>query len=209
MTFSSPFLSVKRVYELLVGKGKQRGLIHNHLLLHTLFIHPPMELPQSIRCGPCSFYHRSQLCPGDVGINGQQACEGGKAAVGSGDDMFAPNDGSIAFQALSDQFRVLDKIGGGIEYAWNDNLIFRQPDLLKYLPLMLMVRIGPFKGDGNGTRLQHLTDDLLEWHIAVMRTFVVPPTEMEPQMIRRDISDRMVQGLQVQAEQGHICFVSA
>ena len=40
MTFSSPFLSVKRVYELLVGKGKQRGLIHNHLLPHTLFIPP-------------------------------------------------------------------------------------------------------------------------------------------------------------------------
>src|SRR6266566_3159849 len=170
---------------------------------------PLMELPQSISCGPCSFDHRSQLCPGDVGINCQQACEGGKAAVGSGDDIFSPNYRSIAFQALSDQFRVLDKIGGGIEHTWNDDLALRQPDLLKDLPLMLMARIGPFKGDCNGTCLQHLTDDLLEWHIAVMRTFVVPPTEMEPQTTRRDISDRMVECLKVQVEKGHIRFVSA
>src|SRR6266567_166560 len=158
---------------------------------------PLMELPQSISCGPCSFDHRSKLCPGDVGINCQQACEGCKAAVGSGYDMFAPNDGSIAFQALRDQFRVLDKIGGGIEHAWNDDLAFWQSDLLKYLPLMLMARVGSFKGDCNGTCLQHLTDDRLEWHIAVMRTFIVPPTEMESQTIRWDISDRVVQCLKV------------
>src|SRR5215831_469217 len=106
-----------------------------------------IELPQSICCDLRSFDHRSQLCPGDVGINCQQACEGCKPAVGSGDDLFAPNNGSIAFQALGDQFRVLDKIGGGIEHAWNDDLALRQPDLLKDLPLMLMARIGPFKGD--------------------------------------------------------------
>src|SRR6266487_3364906 len=175
----------------------------------TTFSYTPIiELPQAIRCGPCSFDHRSQLCPGDVGINCQQACEGGKAAVGSGDDMFAPNYGSIAFQALRDQFRVLDKIGGGIEHTWNDDFAFRQPDLLKDLPLMLMARIGPFKGDGTGTCLQHLPDESLEWNIAVMRTFVVPPTEMEPQTIRRDISDRMVQCLKVQVEQGRIRFVN-
>ncbi len=39
--FPIPFLSVKRVYEILVGKGRQRGLIHNHLLTNKLFMHPP------------------------------------------------------------------------------------------------------------------------------------------------------------------------
>ncbi len=101
-------IHLPQVYEILVGKGRQRGLIHNHVLPNKIFIHPGagscpiIELPQSIRCVPRSFDHRSQLCPGDVGINCQQACEGCKAAVGSGDDIFAPNDGSIAFQALSD-----------------------------------------------------------------------------------------------------------
>src|SRR5439155_24062807 len=33
---------VKRVYEIRVGKGRQRGLIHNHLLTNKLFIHPKL-----------------------------------------------------------------------------------------------------------------------------------------------------------------------
>jgi hypothetical protein len=53
---------------------------------------PIMELPQAIRCAPRSFDHWSQPRPGDVGITWKPACEGGKAVVADGDDLFAPNE---------------------------------------------------------------------------------------------------------------------
>src|SRR5262249_30384007 len=97
------------------------------------------------------------------------------AAVGSGDDVFTPHHGSIALQALRDKLGMLDKIGGGVEYTWNDSLSFRQLDLLKYLPFMFMTRVGSFKGNSNRARFQHFINDVPQWNIAVMRSFVVSP----------------------------------
>jgi hypothetical protein len=96
--------------------------------VQAVFPTPPASsrgLPESIRGDLRSLDHGCELRPGNVWVNRECAGEGGEAAVGPGDDVLPPNHGCIALDALGNQFGMLDEVRGRVQYARNDDLLFR------------------------------------------------------------------------------------
>jgi hypothetical protein len=59
----------------------------------------------------------AQLGPGDLRMDAAA-----QAAVGAGDDVFLADDSSERDQAIGDQFRVLDELGGVPDNTRNQDL---------------------------------------------------------------------------------------
>ena len=79
---------------------------------------------------------RLELRPGDLRMDAAA-----QPAIGRGDDPLPADEIGKAQDALGDQLRVLDHVGGVADDAGQDQLVVGQLDLLPDLPLMLVADI--------------------------------------------------------------------
>ena len=103
----------------------------------------------------------------------------------------------IAHQALRDQFRMLDKIGGGVEHSRNEHLIVGQFDIAKDGPLMFVARIGPFQRNGLWPGFEHNAQNVFEGNITMVGAFIVAPAQVEPHAVWRQITQGMIEGFNI------------
>src|SRR3984885_9837251 len=79
---------------------------------------------------------RFELSPHDRRVNAMDEWALCEAAIRSPDHVVAANQLGKTDQALSDQFGVLNHIGGVSDHARNELFAFRQLDVLPDAPLM-------------------------------------------------------------------------
>src|SRR5437762_9955478 len=84
---------------------------------------PPSGLSPELSGGePRALRHRRELQPRDARMRVIESHRrGGEAAVGAGDDVFAPDDPGEADDPLGDQLRVLHEVGGVTDDTRNED----------------------------------------------------------------------------------------
>ena len=117
---------------------------------------------------------------------------GGKAAVGSGDDVFASDQFRKPQDPFGDQFRVLHQVGGVADHARYEDLPLGELDLLEDMIFVLVPRIRRFERIGAGVDLQNDVDDVLQVHFMDARTDIDAVAGMEADLLRRDAADRII-----------------
>ena len=118
-----------------------------------------------------------------------------ETAVGAGDDIFPSDQAGETHDALSDQFGVLNDVGGVAHDAGNENLPFGQFDILPDTPLMLVARVGRFDQVGAGMDLQQQVDDLQERQVGGVRSMPAAPADMITYPLGRNAFERVVERL--------------
>lgn len=98
-----------------------------------------------------------------------------EAAIGTRDDILATDDRGIAQDAVGDQGRVFDKVGGMADDTRHQHLAGRQLRLLPHAPLVLVPHIGGFEGIGLRLDLKDEVDDVLERQVVGMRPVPTAP----------------------------------
>jgi hypothetical protein len=73
--------------------------------------------PQLLAGDACALSEGPELRPGDRRHHGGRPGEGREAAVDAFDDVLAPHQLGIAYDALGDELRVLDEVGGRVDDA--------------------------------------------------------------------------------------------
>src|ERR687897_2837810 len=111
-----------------------------------------MRLPELLRSQAGALGEAGELGPDDVGVDGRLADPRTKAAVGSGDDVVAPDQPRVAADALGHQLGVLDEVGGRVDHPGDEYLAGWQLQVFEDLPFMGVPGIGRFEGDSVGTR---------------------------------------------------------
>ena len=76
-----------------------------------------------------------------------------EAAVRAGNDVLATYQLCETRDALCHELWVLDDVGSVTDYPGNQNLSWRQLNLLPHAPLVLVTRIGGFNQIGSGADL--------------------------------------------------------
>ena len=71
-----------------------------------------------------------------------------KAAIRAGNDVLAADDRGVAQNAVGNELRVFDKVGGMADDTWHKHLARGQLRLLPHPPLMLVPHIGGLEGIG-------------------------------------------------------------
>ena len=92
-----------------------------------------------------------------------------EAAIGAGDDVLAADDRGVAQDAVGDQLRVLDEVGGMADDTRHQHLTRRQSGVLPHPPFMLVPHIGGLEGIGLRLHLEDQIDDVLERQIMGVR----------------------------------------
>ena len=83
----------------------------------------------------------------------------GKAAIGSGQEIFPPCQASNTHDAFSDKLGMFDHVGGVADDARDEHLARGRLHILPHLPVVLVTRIG---GLGHVGTDMHLEDDVGE-----------------------------------------------
>ena len=64
-----------------------------------------------------------------------------EAAIRASNDVFAADNRGVPQNAISDELRVFDKVGGMADDTWHQHLAGRQLCLLQHAPLMLVSHV--------------------------------------------------------------------
>ena len=155
------------------GSERVRGSMDNtevfRVMVEALGL-GPRRSPQLARRQAGPLAERGKLHPHDLGVDLDAAGKGAEAAVGAGDDVLAADHLGVLHDAVGDELRMLDEVRGGIDHAGDDGLAVRQLDVLPHLPLVAVARIGAGERHRHRLGLQDDVDDVLQRHVAVMRT---------------------------------------
>src|SRR5437660_8295910 len=93
--------------------------------------------PEGGRRQTSAFSHGVQLGPDNLRFDLiRRPGKGTKAAISPGNDVLLAHDLGIAYQPLRHQLRVLDKVGGGVQHAGDEDLLFRQLDVPEHGPFV-------------------------------------------------------------------------
>src|SRR6266496_5699046 len=111
---------------------------------------------------------------------------GGKAAVGSGDDVLAPDDLGEPHDSFGDQFRVLHQVGGVADHSRYEDLPGGQLDPLEDMVFVFVPRVGRFERIGAGVDFQNDVDDVLQIHFVNARTDIDRVAGMKADLLGRD-----------------------
>jgi len=84
-----------------------------------------------------------------------------EAAIRTGNNVLAAGNRSVAQDSVSNELRVLDKVGSMADDAWHQHLACRQLCLLPYAPLMLVPHVGSLEGIGLRLHLEDQVDDVV------------------------------------------------
>ena len=71
-----------------------------------------------------------------------------EAAIRASNDVFAADNRGVPQNAISDELRVFDKVGGTADDTWHQHLAWRQLRLLPHAPLMLVAHVAGLEGIG-------------------------------------------------------------
>ena len=85
-----------------------------------------------------------------------------EAAIRAGNHILTADDRRVPQDAVSDELRVFDKVGGMADDAGHQHLARRQLCLLPHAPLMLVPHVGGLEGIGLRLHLDDQIDDVLE-----------------------------------------------
>ena len=120
--------------------------------------------PKLLRGEAGAFGEAAQFGPGEVGMD-----PAAEAAIGAGDDVLAADDLGIAQDAVGDELRVLDEVGGVADHTRHQHLARRQFRLLPYPPLVLVPHIGSLERLSLRLHVEDQIDDVLERQIMGVR----------------------------------------
>src|SRR5262245_39432398 len=96
-----------------------------------------------------AFGHGAQLGPDNLRFDLiRRPGKGAKAAISPSNNVLLAHGFGIAHQPLCHQLRMLDKVGGGVQHAGNEDLILGWLDISEHGPLVFVAGISAFKGDG-------------------------------------------------------------
>src|SRR5215469_6834213 len=154
--------------------------------------------PEFARREPGAFGEAGEFRPHDARIDRRLADPGAIAAITAGDDVLTADKPRITADALRDQLRVLDEIGLRFNHPGYQHLAFRQFHILENPPFMCMARVGRLKGQSARLRQKNRLDDVSERHIAMVRSFVIAPAQMQPHPVGRNIREGVIERLYVQ-----------
>src|SRR5580700_1993458 len=160
---------------------------------------PWQSAPEALTGNLCTFAQGRKLRPRDLRPDHARPRRGSEAAVDAGNDILSADDFGVPADALRHKLRMLDVISGRVDDARHYDLAFRQLQLFKYLPLVLVPRVGPLERNGMRPGLEHQIDDVTDRNIGVMRTLPVSPAQMHAHCLagyiaRRIIEDRQALG---------------
>ena len=110
-----------------------------------------------------------------------------------------PDQPGDAHDALGDQLRMLDHVGGVADHAGHQHAALGQLHLLPHAPFVLVARIGALDQVGAGAHAQHQVDDVLERHVGGVRARPAAPAHVVADAVRRDALGRVVDGLDLHA----------
>ena len=96
---------------------------------------------------------------------------------------------------------MLDEVGRRVEHARDEDLARGQLHALEQPPLVRVSRIGGLEGNAGRPRGEDDVDDVGEGDVVVVRPLVVTPAHVQTRPLRRDVGERVVQRVHVQA--GH------
>ena len=108
-----------------------------------------------------------------------------EAAIGAGDNVFAADDLRVAHDAVGDDLRMLDDIGGMTDDAGNEQLSVRQLDVLPHAPFVLVADVTRFDRIGTGIDAKHQVDDVVERNVGGVRTVPAAPADVEADAVCR------------------------
>jgi hypothetical protein len=124
----------------------------------------------------------------------------GETAIGPGDDVVAPDQASEPHDALGDQFRVFDDVGGVADHAWNEHLAGGKFRAFPDAPFVLVARIGTLDDEGANLHAQDQVDNVLERDVGRMRTRPASPADVIADAIGWQTGDGLVENLDLQRE---------
>ena len=150
---------------------------------------------QSLGCDPSAVAQCLELRPDDVLGNAAGAGAGVEAAIGAGlNAARVAHDLRHALQAVSNSFRMLDDVGERIDHPRHDELIVMQRNFLQVGIVVRVLRIGEGQNEPADIGFEQERQDVLQRHIAIVRTLVVAPANMQAHPIARHVDERLVDG---------------
>ena len=121
-----------------------------------------------------------------------------EAAVGPGNHPLTAHRFCVADKPLGDELGMLDEVVGGFNDAGNQDLVLGNYRMLPCLPFMSVARVGRLKGQSLGLRFEQARHEILNRRVVVVRPVVIAETQMQPQTIRRQIAQCVIQRLHMQ-----------
>ena len=131
------------------------------------------------------------MAQGEVGVDAAA-----EAAIGADDDVLAAADRGVAQDAVGDQLRVLDKVGGVADDTRHQHLARRQFCILPHPPFVLVPHIGGLEGIGLRLHLEDQVDDVLERQIMGVRPVPAAPAQVIAHAFLRNAGERVVDRLE-------------
>src|SRR6185369_10302339 len=157
--------------------------------------HGPAWRPSPQRVGgePRALDQRAQLVPDDVGVDLDPTGEGAEAAVAARDDVLTTDHVGVALDALGDQVRMLDEVGGGVDDAGDEDLAGREVDALPHLPLVPVPGVGAGNHEAGGPALDDDVDDVGQRHVVVVRAAGAGPADVHAHAVGGDVGDGVIE----------------
>ena len=87
---------------------------------------------------------------------------------------------------------MLDEVGDAVDDAGDDDLVVVEREIAQHLVFMRMARIGERQHEAADIQLAQDRHDLVQFHVAVMRAFIVSPADMQADAVARDIDERLL-----------------
>src|SRR5215472_17747933 len=136
-----------------------------------------LRAPQCAGGNPRAFDQGFQLRPHDRRMDAAREWALREAAIGAAHDVFAASDLRQADDALGNEFRVLDDIGGVADHAGDQNLSGLKLHGLPYAPLVSVAGIGGLERIMAGANLQQQSDNVFERHVERMGSVPAAPAD--------------------------------
>src|SRR5690349_9171047 len=92
----------------------------------------------------------------------------GKAAIGSGNEIFTSDESRQPHDPFGDEFGMFDHIGGMADDARNEQAVRWQLGRFPHPPFMFMARIGALDDIGPDLHAQNQIDDVFERNVGGM-----------------------------------------
>ena len=118
-----------------------------------------------------------------------------QAAVGAGDHVLAADDFSERDNAIGDQFRMLDEIGGVADKAGDEEFSGGEFHVAPDFEFMLVADVAGFDQVRLGVDTEHDVDDVAQRKIGGVRTMPAAPADVIAHAIDRDAVEGAIQNL--------------
>src|SRR5215470_17946905 len=139
-----------------------------------------------------AFGHAGELGPYHRGIHRGLTYPRAESAVGPGDHVLAADQPRVTADALGHQLGVLDEVGGRIEHARDQHLVFGWLDALEHLPLVRVARVRSLERETVRTGGEDDVEEIGDRNVVVMRALVVAPAQMQARALGRDVGEGVV-----------------